>query len=316
MRARSPRRAVPRALVVGLAIVSGLTTSAVPTAAVEGPFQMLGGPEDQLLPFVNGSYVIWTQSSVPAPNRFHAYGRIRGTTDVFRLNAEGTRGYTGGIDPDQDQAIYQQSRSGSSDLFLFNLETRRRRRLSDVVNSVRWERDPRISDRFILFARDTAAKTTVWLWERGTSTVEQLAGYDFTRFHVAPGAVGERYATWSVCGPLTCNAWIHDTELGTTKRIPAPDGRARYAPVVDEVEDRVYFVRSGQACGANVRIMRVPVGTLGAAPISVFAFPAGIDVGFTLSLARPPGQVDLWFSRFRCVPQQGDLFRLRDVGIA
>lgn len=76
-----------------------------------------------------------------------------------------------------------------------------------------------------------------------TSTVEQLAGYDFTRFHVTPGAVGERYATWSVCGPLTCTAWIHDTELGTTRRIPAPDGRARYAPV------------------------------------GVFAFAAGIDVG-------------------------------------
>jgi hypothetical protein len=277
---------------------------------------MFSGPEDQLLPFLNDTYLTWTQSSVAAPNRFHAYGKIRGTAGTFRLNPTGTRGYAGGIDPGQDRAIYQQTRSGSSDLFWFNLETRRRQRLSDVVNSVRWERDPRVSDRFVLFARDTAAKATVWLWERGTGTVEQLAGYDFTRFHVTPGAVGERYATWSVCGPLSCAAWIHDTLLGTTKRIPAPDGRPRYAPVVDELQGRLYFVRSGRARGANVRIMRVPVGNLGATPVSLVAFPAGIDVGFTLSLARPPGQVDLWFSRFRCGPQQGDLYRLRDVGIA
>jgi hypothetical protein len=276
----SPFRAIRRALVVGLTIVAALTTPAVPTAALEGPFEMFSGPQDQLLPFLNDTYLTWTQSSVAAPDRFHAYGKIRGTAGTFRLNPTGTRGYTGGIDPGQDRAIYQQIRSGSSDLFWFNLETRRRQRLSDVVNSARWEGDPRISDRFVLFARDRT-KATVWLWERGT-----------------------------------CAAWIHDTALGTTKRIPAPDGRARYAPVVDELQGRVYFVRSGQACGADVRIMRVPVGNLGATPVGLFAFPAGIDVGFTLSLARPAGQVDLWFSRFRSGPQQGDLYRLRDVGIA
>ena len=90
------------------------------------------------------------------------------------------------------------------------------------------------------------------------------------------------------------NAWIHDTELGTTKRIPSLDGRPR-APVVDEVEGQVYFVRSGQACGANVRIMRVPADDMAAAPVTLTTFPDGVDVGFTLFPVRPAGQIDLWF---------------------
>ena len=306
----------PRASVLVAVAVLLALTAAPATADVEGPFKVLGGPQDQLLPAVNGTFLIWTESSEAFPNRYHAYARVRATGERFRLNPSGTRGYTGGIDPDQDRAIYQRIGGQTSDLYLVNLETRAQTKLPEPVNTTKWEWGPRISNRYVLFARDTALATTIWLWNRVDKTIERLASYDFTRFYVSPGAVGERYATWSACGPLTCKAWVHDTQLDTTKRIPAPDGRARYAPAVDEVEEQVYFVRSGQACGASVRIMRVPADDLAATPVTLTTLPDGVDVGFTLSLVRPPGQVDLWFARFRCGPQQGDLYRLRDVGIA
>jgi hypothetical protein len=82
---------------------------------------------------------------------------------------------------------------------------------------------------------------------------------------------------------------------------------------VDEADGQVYVVRSGQACGASVRIVRVPLSDLGATPVTIATLPAGIDVGFTLSLEERPTQLDLWFSRYRCGPQQGDVYRLRDV---
>jgi hypothetical protein len=311
----APRR-TPRRVVLGTIAAVALLATAGGSVAVEGPSRVLGGPQDQLLPAVNETYLVWTESSEAHPNRYHAFAKVLGTTTRVRLNPSGTRGYTGGIDPGQDRAIYQRIDGQRSDLYLVDLQTRAQSRLPAAVNTTRWEWGPRISDRFVLFARDTALKTTIVLWDRVDRTVDQLAGYDFTRFYASPGAVGQRYATWSVCGPLTCNAWIYDTQLDTTRRIPAPDGRARYAPVVDEAGDQVYFVRSGQSCGANVRIMRVPVDALDAVPVTLTALPAGIDVGFTLSVARPPGQVDLWFARFRCAPQQGDIFRLRDVGVA
>jgi hypothetical protein len=35
-----------------------------------------------------------------------------------------------------------------------------------------------------------------------------------------------------------------------------------------------------------------------------------------MSLEQVGARVHLWFSRYRCAPQQGDIYRLRDVGLA
>lgn len=106
---------------------------------------------------------------------------------------------------------------------------------------------------------------------------------------------------------------MRDTRSDRTRRIPALDGSARYAPIVDEGDAQVYFVRSGQVCGAAVRIMRLPLADLGSTPESIATSPPGIDVGFQLSVEVRPDRLDLWFSRYRCAPEQGDVFRLRGV---
>ncbi len=290
--------------------------SITPAGAVSAPQRMLAGPEDQTHPSVNDTYLIWTQNSEAFSNRYHAYGKVRGTADVFRLNPGGTRGWAGGIDPDQDRAIYQQIDRRASDLYTINLATRRRVKLPAPINTDRWEWGPRISNAFYLFARDGAGKTTLFLYDRVAKTMQALVSHDLTRYYVSPSAVGERYATWSVCGPFTCNAFVRDTETDQTRKIAAPDGLPRYAPIVDEGEELVYFVRSGTRCGSTVRIMRVPVATLGATPTTLVTLPDGIDVDYRMSLVQVGSQVDLWFSRVRCASQQGDIYRLRDVGVA
>jgi hypothetical protein len=288
---------------------------AMPAGAVTVPQRIIAGRPDQLRPSVNDEYLIWTQTSGSFPNRFHAYGRLRGTTETFRLDPVGTWGWTGGIDPDQDRAIYQQIEGRASDLFTINLETLRRFKLPRPINSARWEWGPRISNAFYLFARDAPMKTTLLLFERSTKTMEKLVSLDLTRYYTVPGAVGERYATWSVCGPLACRAYIRDTATDQTMKIPAPPGTSRYAPVVHEAEDMVYFARSGRSCGSVVRIMRLPVMDLGARPVGLVTLPAGVDVDFQMSLDEVGADVDLWFSRYRCGPQQGDIYRLRGVGL-
>jgi hypothetical protein len=288
-------------------------TGAGPAGAVEGPQQMVAGPQDQLLPSANADYLIWTANSEAFPNRFHAYGRPRGTSGVFRLNPSGTRGYSGGIDPGQDVAVYQQIDGQSSDLYRIDLESRERHRLPAAINSNRWEWGPRVSNAFYLFARDAGTRTRLLLYDRSAHTLEEIANYDLTTSYAAPGTVGQRYATWTVCGPLHCRAFVRDTVTDHTRRIPAPEGTERYAPVVDEGGEHVYVVRSGSACGAAVRIVRVPLSDLGATPVTIATLPAGIDVGFQLSLEERPSRLDLWFSRYRCGPQQGDIYRLRDV---
>ena len=300
---------------LGLAFVLA-TVATAPAWAVTGPQRVIAGRPDQLLPSVNGTYLIWTQDSESFPNRFHAYGRLRGTTEIFRLNPAGTRGWTGGIDPDQDRAIYQQIDGRVSDLYTIDLGTLRRIKLPTPINTARWEWGPRISNAFYLFARDVSSTTTLFLYDRSTKTMEKLVSRDLTRYYTVPGAVGERYATWSVCGPVTCSAFIHDTGTDRTMRIPAPPGKARYAPVVHETEGMVYFVRSGRTCGSAVRILRLPVTALGAPLVGLVSLPDGVDVGFQMSLDEVGAKVDLWFSRYRCRPRQGDIYRLRGIGPA
>ncbi|MGH2681156.1 MAG: hypothetical protein ACRDG8_11865 [Actinomycetota bacterium] len=309
----SARRAAVTGLVLALAVLA-----VAPAGAVVGPLQVLGGPEDQLQPATNGTYLIWTANAARSPNRYHAYGKRRGPFDRFRLNPAGTRGYAGGLDPGQDRAIYQQIDRNDSDLFWINLATRKRTRLPPTVNTDRWEWGPRVSNTFVLFARDAAGRTSLFLWDRIARTRQKLVSLDFTKYYVAPGAVGEQFATWTVCGPLTCNAYMRNTDTDQTHKIPSPTGRASYAPVVDEDDDpdQVYLVRSGQTCGSAVRILRLPRTDLSATPVSLVALPAGVDVGFQLSLEQVGSEVDLWFSRYRCGPQQGDIYRLRDVGPA
>jgi hypothetical protein len=303
------------AILTGLVLVLAAVTLA-PAGAVSGPQRILAGPEDQLLASANDTYLIWTESSVAFPNRYHAYGKVRGTNGVFRLNPAGTRGYAGGIDPDQDRAIYQQIDGRASDIYTINLGTRRRTKLPAPLNTTRWEWGPRISNAFYFFARDASRATTLFLYDRASKTLEKLVSLDLMTYYVAPGSVGERYATWTVCGPRHCNAFIRDTDTDLTRRIPTPDGKSRYAPVVHEAEGQVYFVRSGPTCGSTVRIMRLALDDLAAPPVGLLTLPAGIDVDLQMSLEQVGAQVHLWFSRYRCAPQQGDIYRLRDVGLA
>jgi hypothetical protein len=303
-------RMIRAALGLALVVLAGVA----PAGAVVGPQQIMAGPEDQVLPSANDTYLIWSANSEAFPNRYHAYGKVRGTSGRFRLNPSGTRGYAGGLDPGQNRAVYQQIEGQSSDLYTINLETRVRAKLPALVNSAQWERGPRVSDAFYLFARDTADTTTLFLYDRVAQSIESLASWDIVRFFVTPGAVGEQYATWTVCTVFHCNAFVRNTATDLTRKIPAPDGKPRYAPVVHEREGQVYFVRSGPACGAAVRIMRVPVTDLGATPEVLAALPDGIDAGFQQSVQDLDTQVDLWFSRYRCGPEQADIYRLRDVG--
>jgi hypothetical protein len=308
-------RLIPGAASLGLALMLA-AVAIVPAGAVSEPQRLFAGPEDQTHPSANDTYMIWSQNSEAFPNRYHAYAKVRGTSEVFRLNPTG-RGFAGGIDPDQDRAIYQQIDGQASDLYTINLATRRGRiKLPAPINTDRWEWGPRISNAFYLFARDSAGKTTLFLYDRAAETMQTLVSHDLTRYYVSPSAVGERYATWSVCGPFTCNAFVRDTETDQTRKIPAADGSPRYAPIVDETEGLVYFVRSRTGCGSAVRIMRLPVATLGATPTTLVTLPDGVDVDFQMSLVRLASRVDLWFARHRCSSQQGDIYRLRDVGLA
>ena len=73
---------------------------------------------------------------------------------------------------------------------------------------------------------------------------------------------------------------------------------------MDEEEGLVYFVRSGNVCGSDVHVMRVPLANLGATPTNLVTLPVGIDVDYQMTLVDVGAQVDLWFSRVHVPPSR------------
>jgi hypothetical protein len=297
----------------------GIVVLSVAAAAISGPKVRIDGPEDQQHPSARGDVVIWTQNSEAHPSRDHAFWKVLGSDDRIRIDAPDHRGAAGGIEPpDGERAIYQQMTATDSGIYWYRFEDGHRSKVAiEGVNTDRWERDPRVSASYLLFARDAGTQTSLYLADRAAGSVARIAAYDFTRYYVAPGAVGDRYATWTTCGPFTCTAWSYDTAAKDPQpRKIRSDGRPQYAPVIDEAGSWVYTARSGQGCGENVGIWRQAWPILDETPPAerLVLLPDGIDVGFTISVDRSSGtQVDLWFSRYRCGRQHGDVAVLRDV---
>jgi hypothetical protein len=227
------------------------------------------------------------------------------------------RGVAGGFDPGSNTVVYQQFTSGGSDLYLFDLDTGTRTSLGGVVSTARWEWNPEISDTFILFGRWIARRNEqrILLYNRTDDSITQLDVADVDRSVVAfPGSVGERYATWTRCNKRTCLALYYDSQTGIASRIPSVDGRPQYAPAIDEATEQVYFVRSGFRCGRQVRVLRAPLAALGTTTV-LFSLPRGIATEVEMSLApNPVAGTDLWFGRYRCRANDGDVYVARDIG--
>lgn len=297
--------------------IAGLVVATSVNASALTPVRILAGPEDQLLPYANDTYLGWSQNSTGRPRHYNAIAQPLGTTTRTRLNAAGTGGWMGGFDPGTNISIYQQTEQGGSDLFFYDLDTDTRTEVPDV-NTARWEWGPKISTSYILFSRDApgAGTSRLILFDRSLSHSTLISSVDESRATIWTGAVGDRYATWTVCTSRTCNAFYYDTVDASTHKVANTDGRPQYSPVIDEATGSLYFVRSGFGCGRNVTIRKETVGSNSSTVIA--ALPAGVDTDarMSLTLNTSSGHTDLLFVRYRCAVAQGDLYALRSVDTA
>ena len=97
-------------------------------------------------------------------------------------------------------------------------------------------------------------------------------------------------------------------------RVAQPEGKNQYAPVIDEADGTMYFVRAAShACGKGVTIRRGALGSDGSAVLA--SLPAGINTDYQQSVAPNPasGRLDLYFDRYRCRANTGDIYALRGV---
>lgn len=284
------------------------------------PVKVIVEPANQFFPASDGEYIAFTTNSTDRPNRVSARVERLSNGVGWRMNAAGTEGFSGGVDPSSDKVIFQQVRFKDyvSNLYYWDIGARRRTKVPDV-NTDWWEWDPLISATFITFFRDYRAGGTwytgVFLYRRSNGAIKRIATARIARgAFLLNGSVGDRYATWSRCTKATCVAYVYDRETGKVARIPTKNGRPQYGSVIDEGTGRIFYTRSGFGCGLDVKILEIPVDHLGADPAKIVDLPDGIDLSKTsLAPNLDSGGQDLLFDRVVCAKYSWDIYAVRNV---
>ena len=303
--------------VLALIVASAL---GMPSASARiAPVPVLRLPASQSRAFRNATFLTFTSNSSSHPTHDDAFASKIGTGDQVQLNRDGTEGWSGGFDPGTDTALYQQITNGTdSDLYLYDLDTDSRTALT-AVDTTAWEWSPRISHTYISFLRYTfdhgTRHTGVYLYDRVHDRTRWVAGYTGYRF-MDNGSVGGRYATWTVCGPHTCAAYVYDADRRILRKVPTVHRDPQYGPSVDEANGRLFFIRGGFGCGRHVTFYALPVRHLRAAPVAIAVLPTGVDTNDVVSLLHDgaTGRTDLLFSRASCRAKgEADIFELPGV---
>jgi hypothetical protein len=303
-----------------LALVLASSSTAMGAAT---PEKLIGGKLDQVSAFSNGTHIVWASTTKTPPTHdwdefagWYANTFARGLDEstAEQLNKEGTWAVPGGFDPGTNSVIFQQV-GRTSNLFFYDLETDTRSRVPGV-NDRSWEWTPRISASYILFHRsiriEGARYHAIVLYDRAAQERTTIATVPWGRTPW-PTSVGETYAAWAVCRDRDCSAFVYDIASGTAERVPTRHDRSQFAPVLDEGNGRVYFVRSGNRCGVNVDILRVPIDDLAATPTTVVEFDADIDMVMSLAPNATDTGLDLLFEGLDCDTRHDDIYVARDV---
>src|SRR3954465_15388914 len=106
------------------ALAGAIAVGLLPLAGVGHADLVRGSKLEETVPTANATYLAWTQNSKRHPKHHDVYARTFGQSSVkFKVNASGTSGFTGGIDPSTNTLVYTQVRHGQADLKIFNLDT-------------------------------------------------------------------------------------------------------------------------------------------------------------------------------------------------
>ena len=292
-----------------------------PVSAGTGAELIIGGKADQFGPgateVLTDTWVGWSQFVRPAVTA-HIKTLPPATADHRKLRRRaGSNTFFGGFEG--DDAIFQEARRRNSSVYLYDIPTDTASASPAGVNTELWEWAPDLSTAFILFGRNKfdrgRSPWKVMLYDRVAQTFETLDSVRNRCGCIFPESVSEQYAAWTTCEGIRCQVWVHDTVSGTTRKVPNPDKQQYGAAVTDD--GQVYFVRSGNGCGANPQIRRWQFGG-GAATTLIFDFPSGTDLrGGMDVLEGADTNDDVYFDRVNCGDRKfrGNVYRLLDTNL-
>ncbi len=278
--------------------------------------KVAGGPGIQYWASSNGEFVAYTD-----------YRKRRGTALIQNLTTgRKTRvapgqNFMGSFIPGTDRLVYDHWDGRQDDLYFYDVSSKHRTKAPAKVNSGGDEFLPLGSADHLLFLRNTYTKDgsfknrSLVLFDRGAGRQRLLLRRIRQKQLVLPTFVGSSYAAWTECNRDACRMRYLDIASGDLHTVSNPHGRSQYGLAFDETAHQMYFVRSANGkCGVNVTIRRSSIGGVSTSE-RIAALPKGVDTGWTLSLAPNPTSMmqDLYFERYDCKHQTGDVYRVDSV---
>jgi hypothetical protein len=290
---------------------------AQPAAATITPTPVKTTAQDEILPSagkdIGGSedaYLAWSQNSSGAPSHYDSWYQINGGT-ATKANLDGTAGWGGGIDgPTLVSQEVTKNGNGNSGLAFFDLSTQTRLDPPSGINDENWQWQPTVSGDYVLYGENSRPHN-FWrtvLHNTNTDVETVLAHSTYKAQTSYPGQVNGDYATVSLVTPKTIQSRIRTISSRQNTFVPNLALRPTYYPAITP-DGMVYFVRSGDACGDNVRIYRWMLGSADK-PVLLTSFPAGSDAGTRLFAFNDGSSTSVYFDQYNCHSHLDDIYVL------
>ena len=280
---------------------------APPTQAGVSLTRVLATAKQEYSASANAGWLAYAQ----APRRSgdpSAYAKPSGER-AFRINEPGTFGGSTSIEIGNpilgDVVAYQQWKgaNGPDNIKLYDLVSDTWLDTPDGVNTEKSEIGPSISGNYLVFARGPkAGNPTKVILHDLTDDSQQVID---EAFYAYPGDVHGDWLVWQRC-ERACRIMRYQISTQERSSVKTPRaGTESYSPVIDD-DGTVFFLRSGPACGLNVRIYRAPVG----GNLSThYRFPDRVD-GYLNEVTELNGFSHIYFSRYECRRDDWDIYRL------
>jgi hypothetical protein len=301
-------------LVVVVASISMFATMA-PATAVVTPTPLKVDPNlEEYYPAESTDFLSWETYSA---GRFTVHAQARSGGSKWKVNSAGTSGCCSKILPGTNSILYQQYTESNSDLYVYNMATKIRKKLPAKVNTKLWEYWGVASSSYVAFMRITSSARVLFLFNRSTGKLTQVASVGLKCSScLRPDWVGDTLMIYRQCSKsFVCKLRIW-RKGASTLTIPNPDGSpySQYGGAMDEASGDIYYFRSTNWCGLFVEIRRTNIADL-STQTTIYELPEGLD-GNMLSLApntTTPSDTDLLFSQYDCIENNSDIYQIESV---
>jgi len=286
-------------------VASLLVLTAAPAEAVE-PVATTANFE--FAPSGGNGYVTYVANSQAHPRHYNTWLVPEAGGDPIRLNEQGTRGGTAGIDG--GTVVYSQD----GDLKLYDIATATWSDPPEGVNTEFSEEDPSLSGDWLLFARvdwppELDAPHT-WIVLRNLVTDEERILLDSDTFAFAEQVNGN----WVAYTDFT-REYRYDIAAGSATKVPGPGRGYAYGAGSVSADGTLFVARQVLGvCGQEASIRRLdPDGTLS----TILRYGRNRQVAWkTFAVDQDDGSVDVLYDRFNCRTGNADVLRFPDADTA